>query len=433
MDTKKTNTKERLEKILTQAIQDQKAMVVPTTTKLSPAQKSSMFLNYAKYPTYKMGSPLKKYLPYSLNYKKVEKLSVLLLISFILPIVTPKPSEASRARPSGSLANLARLNKRITQTEAGALAETCTDCRSRAPQSSLSNYLSQLPIVRDGYARVQNVGIYERDRRQAVMDLRNRNVKTLTPEEKLVLNAAPKIGDISCSTHGTNGSLIQLEDGSDAILTSAHPFVDKITGKPLCDLTKMSFMPNATYYKGGEFDDFMLAAVETNGALPLNLENTKPYGRIVPLENDFLIFVLAKKISDDMIPDPLNSKRMIRRGSMKIASSVPTMGQTILMGYNKDFREGLSASYEACNYNNAENEFYHDCATTNTSSSSVMTVIENNELVVVGLHSRSQNSTLQILPKPENLEDANHAVSINAVKRYLKKHSLASSGKDISI
>jgi hypothetical protein len=300
----------------------------------------------------------------------------------------------------------------IGQHESFAGAEVCTDCVSRSPQSSLFNYLSQLPIVRDGFARVHNAAIYDDDSRQLIMDLRQRNSNTLNVEERAILRAAAQTGTIGCTAGGSNGTLIRLEDGRDAVITSAHSFIDE-SGQPRCDLSQVKYLPNVSYHMGGDYEPSTIRVVETNGENPLNLENANRVNGRIHIQNDFLIFILSENISQDVLPDGST------RGFMRIASNIPMRGNSYLIGKNNNFRNGLS-HYDSCESVNNGMSYFHICDTTDTSSSSALTQLIDGEMVLTGIHSRAYTSPTAI-PRPTTISNGNEGLSMDMVRRYLSE------------
>lgn len=397
MNSKKTFTTERLENIISKAIQNRT-------------------LGFAKYPSYKLtyqklAAPFKKYLPYFLDYKNFEKIVFFFTLTiFFTALGQTEASATSSFRRSDPMVAFTSMQIR---TETGTGAEVCRDCLSRSPQSSSPYYISELQVVRDNFAQVHNIAIYGRDRRQAIMDLRLKNPQKLNTEERVALKSAPKTGNVGCSSAGSNATLIRLEDGHDAIITSAHSFVDE-AGRPRCDLNNVGYMPNVSFDMGGDFDSYTLRVVATNGELPLNLENARRVNGRIPNENDFLIFILSENVSQDILPDGS------RRGFMKIASDIPISGQSYLVGTSVYFRDGAS-HYDSCEYLNDGVTYYHDCATEDTSSSSALTQIIDGEMVLTGIHSKGYKSSKPV-PKPKSMKDANEGVSMDSVRRYLNKH-----------
>lgn len=298
-------------------------------------------------------------------------------------------------------------------------ADFCTDgCATRAPQSSFPGFLSRIPT--SGPERLYNATIFDRDKRQTIMDLRKRNPRTLSPEEKAVLTASTRTGSIMCGDIpvSSNGTLIQLADGRDAVITSAHAFVDN-TGRPKCDLSNIEYMPNVNLYIG-EWTETVLKVTKTDGRPPLNLENTLSgdFTSSSRLKDDFLVFVLSDDISRDRLPDGST------RGFMKMASQVPRTGKTYLVGINPDYRNGDSAGFESCKYGNTGLEYYHLCAATVNSSSSALTILENDELVLSGIHNGEITSQSgKTVPMPKRIEGGNIGLSIDTLRRYLERRS----------
>jgi hypothetical protein len=369
-------------------------------------------LKFSKYPTYTLNSPLKKYLPYTLNSKLFSKLALLILASFIFQ----NNSDAATAKLPKPKINILR------QTE----ATTCIDCATRAPQSSLSEYLAQLPIVKDGFARVYDATYFDDGNdKQAIIDLRIRraNGETLTAEENAILQAASRTGSIyMCKGASSNATLIQI-DGRDAIITTAHALIDPKTGKPKCkDYKNVSFYPNLSFYdnRNGDMSEFEKRAVMTDGTPPLNLENVIGQKTRVKTEQDFLIFFLddqKKPISQEALPDKTV------RGFMKFNTTPNDQGKIYLLGLDPQFRNGLATSYQQCDYKLSaiKTGIYHTCDTIKGTSSSVLATMKNNELMITGIHQQGTQNTESLNP---DYTYWNLGGSMSNVTNYLKKEDL---------
>lgn len=433
MDSKTIFNKERLDKILADAFQKrgvaQQSTESSSNEVTSDAAKSEALqsplvkmaqraLNFSNYPTYKLNSPIKKYLPISLKYnsktKTFEKLGLLIGLSFLLSFAG-SPAKAAPMRPRNSLSNLQRLQSQLRQTEAGSGVQHCTDCApARSPSSSLSQYLAGIPA---GPERLHNVAIFERDRRQAVADLLRRNPRTLTVEEKAILQASARTGQIVCGNNWVNATLIQLADGTDAVMASAHTLVDTATGQPRCDLTKIEYLPNVTFYLG-EVNEFNMRGIKTDGQLPMNLETVNRPGAI-PASNDFLVFALSEKPSQDKLPNGTT------RGFMKLASNVNQTGTRYLIGYNNDFRMAETPSYEPCDSGMVGTRFHHFCASKGTTSGAVLTELVDGEMVLSAINKGEWDEfkNQDIVPRQDSLGKGNVGVSVEYIKSYLSELS----------
>ncbi len=260
------------------------------------------------------------------------------------------------------------------------------------------------------------VAIFGDDLRQPIRDLRQRDPGTLGVEELAILQAAGRMGSLTCKGGSTNASLIRLADGRDAVITSAHSFIDE-AGEPKCDLSgNVQFMPNVSFHIGGDFTEFVLRLVPTTGELPLNIENTVQGNFISPLarSRDFLVFTLAETISNDILPDGSG------RGFMRVATDIPRDGTAFLIGLTTEVFDGLTPGFESCGYRNAAPEFYHLCATNAGTSSSPLMIFDGRELVLAGVHTRSQGMTTNLrLLMPNSVTSGNIGISMDTVRAYL--------------
>lgn len=95
--------------------------------------------------------------------------------------------------------------------------------------------------------------------RKLLFDLRLKPESSLTDEERMILRAADRYGNVGfCNRVQGNATLIDYF-GRPAIVTSAHMFFDSKTGKPKCsdaELRSAIYMPNISYYDArGKFSD----------------------------------------------------------------------------------------------------------------------------------------------------------------------------------
>lgn len=405
---------EQLQKIMDLAIQKK-------ITELGSGGKSQIKTNYFKtlgfsnFPTYTLKSPLSQYLPKSLNQKFFEKLSLILLMSIGFNL----KSEAISSLPRNPDLTSRSISPSASNTE----ASTCMGCRVRSPQSSLAQHLAQMPIVKEGFARVHNVAIFDEDNRRAVSDLRRKNPTDLTEEERAILRASAQTGRLACKGGGTNATLIQLPDGRDAVITSAHSFLDERTGQPMCDLSSMKYLPNVNFHidDGRAYSDFVLRTVSTEGD-PLNLKNVAGVSKLTR-QNDFLIFILSEKISNDQLPNGA------RRGSMSLQpqSSNAVRGSNYLIGFNKDFKAGNFSSFERCSYETALKTIYHLCDTSYSSSSSSITQLVDGKMVLSGIHiaERPYSGGPGSRKTPNEISERNVGLRIDNVIRFLNTEDLS--------
>lgn len=432
MNSRNIFTQEHLDKIMNSAIEKKSAK----KDLLLKKQIMNVHNKYQINPTFK------KYLPYSLNYKRVEKLALVLLASLFFH----QPSEAasavrttSSAKPKTSQTSKIRQQRiaainNIRRTEANTGAG-CIDClESRAPQSesALQKYLSQLPAVKAGHFNVANIAVYE-DRRLLTVNLiqKMKRGDTLSLEEKAVFDALPKVGFFACPDGlGVNGTLIKKPGtNEDAILVSKHSFIEN--GVPLCDLSKVAYYPNFSLYDGGKVTDFIKTKVLTDGKMPLNIETQDD------INGDFLTFTLNKNISDERLPDG----RI--RGHMKFdANPNNQVSSYIIIGQNSNFNK-RSHFYESCSGSRASfassKYLFHDCSTSYGSSSSVLTRLIDGELMLSGLHrgefsqsegnaSAAQNNIKENLrERPKDIRELNRAIPVETILNYFNSNLNSSS------
>lgn len=342
--------------------------------------------------------------------QKIDRLAIALITCFTFSLLfaaTPAAAYLSHAIPALRVAKI--YNKTLEGYCNRAVYNSCYPARSSNLEATFSNY--------ENSERLHNVAIFERDGRQAIWDLLVRDRSHLTEEERAILQAASRIGMLECGNGWVNATLIQLIDGQDAILASAHTLVDTGTGRPRCDFTQMEYLPNVTFYTG-EVTDFNIRGVQVDGSSPFNLESVRRPGAI-PTNGDFLIFKLSENVSQDLLP---NGEV---RGFMKLAENVSNIGIRYLIGYNNDFRMAETPSYEACYSGLDGPSFYHFCATEPTSSGSVIAELVNGEMVVSAINKGEWNEYKgqEISPLPKDLNGGNFGVNVESIKRNLANSS----------
>jgi len=289
---------------------------------------------------------------------------------------------------------------------------------------------AQIQSIQTGTERIFNAAYFEDGNdKELIINLRIRlsNGEALSALENAYLNAAAQTGQISCAGGrvASNATLIQI-GGRDAILTTAHAFIDESTGQPKCDLSTLGYYPNLSFYNlaNGIPTDFEKKLVPTNGEDPLNLENTQMTGKI-PVSKDFLIFYLNENISDDILPGN------VTRGFMRMESPPSASGNVHLLGTDKDVNNGLGTTYQECEYDLGNSNILHTCDTQPSVSSSALTYFNGQDLALIGMHS----SFLILLPKsrplPVNEYDRNYGLSSEIILSYL--NNLDSKIEDIPI
>lgn len=406
--------------------------------KISPSQ-----LNIASYPIYKVSSPIKKYLPYSLNlnskfnYKIFEKLVLISLLS----IFVNNASEASTRKPTSfsSKNNVSQKAKIASLRRTEASTSACVgDCDSQQPQrkvqSALSEYICNLPATQRGDFKCEDAAYFDDGNdKQAVVDLRIRraNGETLSIEENAILQGASRTGQISfCKGVSSNGILVRV-DGRDAIVTTAHAVLNQETGQLLCeDLSKVGFFPNVSFYdqRNGNPNDFEKRKIALDGKNPLNLENVVGKSGLIPYGSDFLVFFLDKKekpISQDRLPDGSV------RGYMKFSSNRNKTGTNLIMiGLDPQFKLGenlrgaMTTAYQTCKYqSNGELTLSHNCDSIKGTSSSLLANLENNELTFRAVHTDGSEKTFD-LNQSEDVGLWNTGNPSSNIIEYLNQNNL---------
>lgn len=249
----------------------------------------------------------------------------------------------------------------------------------------------QVPIIKAAYFDDGND-------KQAVTDLRERRAKgeALTEEETAILVAASRTGKIGCDVAGgkenfTNGFITEI-NGREAIITSGHAFIDKADGSAVCDLTKVWYYPNFSFFdkSNGAPTDFERRKVKTDGKLPLNLEVI--LGRTnVPTHADFLIFFVSSKeapLKIDKLPDDSI------RGILEFSSLLSKDSDVYLIGTEPGFRKGTATAYQKCSSTNRlDHTVLHNCDTFAGASSSLVGKMEDGEIKIYGIHKYGDEET----------------------------------------
>lgn len=271
-------------------------------------------------------------------------------------------------------------------------------------------------------AQIHKVAVFDTDDRKAINDLREGLQSDLATEERsALLRAASKTGRIGCKAGFTNGTLIQLSDGRDAVISSAHSFLDPKSGKFICEDHEINYLPNLTFYnpKTGKMNNFEKFKVPIVDFYPMNYEHVKGstadhLGDLM----DFLIFPLSRNISDDRLPDGTV------RGYMKFDVDTPTSFDGYFIGYMDQFRGGLSSAYQICNIQLAHRTLYHLCDTQYSSSSSALTRMVDGELVLAGIHVSEWGGwdNSDVHATPVSISQRNIGVGIYLVRDYLSEY-----------
>lgn len=233
----------------------------------------------------------------------------------------------------------------------------------------------------------QNTSIFDDGNDRSILyELRKKSPNTLTAEEKAILQAADRYGNVGfCNRVAGNASVI-VYNGRPAIITSAHMFYDQKTGKQKCsdqDLKNAIFMPNVSYYDSESGDYPQSLTHKKVGVVmpPVAIEGHNPKDNQLP-ENDFIIFYLKEDITKDIMPGGNT------RGAMSFASgSARDSGKLHMIGMASDVRQGLAVVQQSCNYKGVRFVgLKHDCDTVSGSSGSALLVMQGGELKLRGIH-----------------------------------------------
>jgi hypothetical protein len=228
--------------------------------------------------------------------------------------------------------------------------------------------------------------------RVALAELRAQDPKTLSESDRMVLDAANRLGwiEIVGCNRGSNGILVQV-DGRDAVLTSRHLVVGKWQGQEFCDPTSPAiFFPDFSHRDdvSGDRPAFSYLGVPL---LPDPLQSGRTGWMLEP-EEDWLIFFLESPISDQ--PMPKGAWREGEpRGFLSFSGGGSSSGVGVVIGFDGRFlREtGRLSSYQSCRYAQKLEAFSAisvDCDVSPGSSSSFFGVVEEGELRLLGMISR---------------------------------------------
>lgn len=262
-------------------------------------------------------------------------------------------------------------------------------CLAEAPRSNLQNFCEDLKS-RARWAQdwdCHNVGIFDDGNdREILYELRRKPVASLTAEERAILQAADRYGNIGfCGAAGGNATLI-MHNGRPAVVTSAHMVIDASTKKYRCTEEEMGrgrFAPNVSYYDHSTPDrdkDFTLRMVGVEFP-PVEMER-RTLGSGFHPGDDFVIFYLKEDVTKDVMPAGHT------RGAMSIASSTQRSGTVYMLGVAPDIRQGMAVVNQTCAFQRmaGTNSFKHTCDSVRGSSGSLMSVMQDDELVLYGIN-----------------------------------------------
>ncbi len=255
----------------------------------------------------------------------------------------------------------------------------------------------------------QNTAIFDDGNdRNILYNLRRKPQNSLTAEEKAILQAADRYGNVGfCSKAGGNATLI-MHNGRPAIVTSAHMFYDFKTGKPKCsnkELQSASYMPNVSYYdsENGQYPKSLTHKKVGLEMPPVAMERKKLGAGFRP-EDDFVIIYLKEDITKDMMPNGNV------RGAMSYATgSAMGSGELHMIGIAPDIRQGLATLHQTCRYKGIKFVgLSHDCDTVRGSSGSMLAVMQDGELKLRAVHAGSIYGN-DVVPATDDYLDWNFA------------------------
>lgn len=264
-------------------------------------------------------------------------------------------------------------------------------CLAQAPKSNLMRMCEDMK-ARAAWAKdwqCLNAGIFDNGTSpERIIDLRKRPYTSLTDEEKAILRAADKVGNIRfCKGIAGNAFLIQYQ-GRPAIVTAGHMLVDFKTGKLKCsseDLKDMTYFPNSSYYNAydpSENKSFVLREVPLEYP-PVNLENVMNIKGNSNNNDDYLVFFLKEDVTQDKMPQGH------KRSYLQFSKNAQSKGQGLYMlGIGADPGQNIIAPIyqKGCNFHRDYGKLNHDCATINGSSGSLLGHMEDGEIVFSGVH-----------------------------------------------
>ena len=348
-------------------------------------------------------------MPYRKKINALSKKQIALLI-FIILVITPQIIFAKMRTMQIS------LNPKPSAQIEGSI---CTNCVVRATRFSV---IPQLGQVQTGAEQLFDAATFiNNNPRSFVIDIRRRlaNGEILTNTEMAVLRASAQTGEISCvGSAGKNGTLVQFQ-GRDAVITSAHGFIDSTTGQPKCDLSTVGFFPNLSFHDSelGPLSDFEKRMVNTTSH-PLNLASVLGRGKI-NMQNDYLIFFLDEQISSDQLNINVNGQNQImQRGFMSFDISNLVQGPIYFIGLNARVRRFTATTYQECNSEQNEEALFHTCDSEPSTSSSALVRIIGNEAFLTGINlgQIAGLADTRQLPKDGNItSEGNIALPINEI------------------
>jgi hypothetical protein len=227
---------------------------------------------------------------------------------------------------------------------------------------------------------------------QRIQNLRDQPIDSLTAEERAILVAADKVGNVRyCSGVGGNAFLIMYE-GRPAIISTAHALFDSSSGGIKCsqaDLEQQAvYYPNSSYYNPDDPQSNLSVYLRTvRLEMPVvNLKEAETRG--IATDNnpnahyDYIIMFVGQDITKDIMP--LGHER----GYLKYDENQDAAGNDLYtIGLGDDPQDKLAMLFQSgCNFNRTDVRINHDCATVDGSSGSLLGRLDSGEIVFSGLH-----------------------------------------------
>jgi len=286
-----------------------------------------------------------------------------------------------------------------TVTVSGSIAQPLAPSAQSQESRSAGSYLHDLCDELSSKAawakdwRCLDAGIFDNGTTpQRIYDLRQRDRASLTDEEKAILIAADKVGNIrfchsSAGNEGSAGNAFLIKyRGQPAIIASGHLLIDFKTGKSRCpERTQFEYYPNTSYYNPfdpSEKSSFYLRIIVARTAAA-EISRLQQLKGEFNTDEDYLILYLDEDPTKDVMPNG-NVRSFFRDSTNKLQS-----GKGVYMiGLGAD-PEGMNLAmlYQTgCNYHRDYDRLNHDCASINGSSGGILGFMEGGEIVFAGIH-----------------------------------------------
>ncbi len=249
--------------------------------------------------------------------------------------------------------------------------------------------------------------------RKALYDLRQKDIYSLSDEEKAVLEASNWIGFIhlpGCK-RGGNATLVNI-NGRDAVVTHNHLVWDNRYSLRwlVCDSDEKAwYYPNAAYlnqtFEVPSADSFIMKKVALLPD-PINFETWQTDKGM----KDFLFFFLEEQISQEILPAPMHNQDK-PRGFMRWSTKWESNGRIWNIGFDGRFEKenGRQMSYMECDFEQNPIQIYFifvTCDVSKGSSGSALGTIEDGEMTLQGIMSTSSSGEFlgyEDIPVPGSL------------------------------